>query len=442
MELDVVICGDCLDILAKMPDESVDLVVTDPPYSLNFMGLKWDKALPSVDVWRECLRVLKPGAFAFVMCIPRQDCLSRMVINLEDAGFDVSFSSLVHCFATGFPKAANLSKLADKLGGNKLDKEWLRFREWLRKRLELSGIKQSVINEACGNQMAGHYFGESQPTIPTVQNYEIIKDILNLPDEWDIWISERNPMYEEAEREATGKGLAGLGKNKPAHDGGFKANYDLKPIPATPEAKALEGSYAGYQPKPAMEFIITVMRPLAEKTYLDQALANGHGCTWLDSGRIPFQEHGEDPRHGGKGSWKPKRIPDGHTVSPKAIEFQSSPRGRFAPNLLCSDDVLNDGVVSAGSHKQVPTDSSNPAFGGGLNNGIGYNDSGSFSRHFSLDAWSEANLPESVNRTFPFLIVPKSSRAEKQNGLEEGYQLKEDTPPDVVSEIEACLLKP
>jgi len=58
--------------------ELLDLIVTDPPYGLKFMGRNWDKAMPSIEIWEECLRVLKSGAFAFVMCISRQDCLSRM----------------------------------------------------------------------------------------------------------------------------------------------------------------------------------------------------------------------------------------------------------------------------------------------------------------------------------------------------------------------------
>ena len=53
--------GDCIEVLRSMPDCSVDAVVTDPPYGLSFMGKKWDYDVPSVEVWAECLRVLKPG---------------------------------------------------------------------------------------------------------------------------------------------------------------------------------------------------------------------------------------------------------------------------------------------------------------------------------------------------------------------------------------------
>ncbi len=83
-------------MLRGLEDDSVDLLCTDPPYGIGFMGKDWDKALPDKEIWKECLRVLKPGAFGFVMSIPRSDCLSRMIISLEDAGFRVDFT-LIYC---------------------------------------------------------------------------------------------------------------------------------------------------------------------------------------------------------------------------------------------------------------------------------------------------------------------------------------------------------
>ena len=91
--------GDSREVLPSLPADSVDLVVTDPPYGISFMGKSWDKALPDRKIWEECLRVLKPGGFAFVMCIPRADCLSRMIISLEDAGFLVNFTPIFWAYA-------------------------------------------------------------------------------------------------------------------------------------------------------------------------------------------------------------------------------------------------------------------------------------------------------------------------------------------------------
>lgn len=86
--------GDCLDALKNIEDDSVDQLATDPSYGYKFMGKDWDKAVPSVEIWKECFRVLKPGAFAFVMSAPRQDVLNQMITNLSKAGFNTNFTSL------------------------------------------------------------------------------------------------------------------------------------------------------------------------------------------------------------------------------------------------------------------------------------------------------------------------------------------------------------
>ena len=68
-----ILIGDCAETLKNIETESVDLIVTDPPYGYNFLGLQWDKALPSLESLKESLRVLKPGGFGFFMCSPKQD---------------------------------------------------------------------------------------------------------------------------------------------------------------------------------------------------------------------------------------------------------------------------------------------------------------------------------------------------------------------------------
>ena len=86
--------GDVIDELKAIPDESVDCMITDPPYGISFMNKDWDKAVPDVAIWKECLRVMKSGAFAFVMCSPRSDVQAEMVIKLKEAGFEVNYSPL------------------------------------------------------------------------------------------------------------------------------------------------------------------------------------------------------------------------------------------------------------------------------------------------------------------------------------------------------------
>ena len=97
--------GDCLDALRQLPDASVDSVVTDPPYGLSFMGKKWDYDVPSVEVWAECLRVLKPGGHLLAFAGTRTQ--HRMAVRIEDAGFEIR-DMIAWVYGSGFPKSHNL----------------------------------------------------------------------------------------------------------------------------------------------------------------------------------------------------------------------------------------------------------------------------------------------------------------------------------------------
>lgn len=97
-------CGDCLDVMRTMPYNSVDLVLTDPPYGLAFMGKKWDYDVPAEDVWAEALRVLKPGGHLLAFAGTRTQ--HRMACRIEDAGFEIR-DMLAWVYGQGFPKSHN-----------------------------------------------------------------------------------------------------------------------------------------------------------------------------------------------------------------------------------------------------------------------------------------------------------------------------------------------
>lgn len=96
--------GDCLDVLREMLDNSVDSIVTDPPYGLSFMGKKWDYDVPAVAVWVECLRVLKPGSYLLAFAGTRTQ--HRMACRIEDAGFEIR-DMIAWVYGSGFPKSHN-----------------------------------------------------------------------------------------------------------------------------------------------------------------------------------------------------------------------------------------------------------------------------------------------------------------------------------------------
>ena len=114
--------GNCLDHLRTLPDNSVDAIVTDPPYGLSFMGKKWDYDVPSVEVWSECLRVLKPGGHLLAFAGTRTQ--HRMAVRIEDAGFEIR-DMIAWVYGSGFPKSLDVSKAIDKSAGHARATEYI-----------------------------------------------------------------------------------------------------------------------------------------------------------------------------------------------------------------------------------------------------------------------------------------------------------------------------
>jgi site-specific DNA-methyltransferase (adenine-specific) len=106
--------GDCRDIMRTLPDNSVDAIVSDPPYGLSFMGKAWDHGVPGVEFWAEALRVAKPGAHLVAFGGTRT--YHRLAVAIEDAGWDVR-DCLSWLYGSGFPKSLDVSKAMDKAAG-------------------------------------------------------------------------------------------------------------------------------------------------------------------------------------------------------------------------------------------------------------------------------------------------------------------------------------
>jgi len=107
--------GDNIESLKKLNSNSVDSIVTDPPYGLSFMNNKWDYQVPSVEFWKEVYRVLKPGGH--ILSFGGTRTYHRMVVNIEDAGFEIR-DQIQWIYGSGFPKSHNIGKSVDKLLGN------------------------------------------------------------------------------------------------------------------------------------------------------------------------------------------------------------------------------------------------------------------------------------------------------------------------------------
>ena len=97
--------NDCLPILQKLDDNSVDSIVTDPPYGIKLLGKAWDYNLPNNRIWEECLRVLKPGGYLLSFSSART--FHRLAVSIEDAGFDIR-DQIMWVYGSGMPKGQNL----------------------------------------------------------------------------------------------------------------------------------------------------------------------------------------------------------------------------------------------------------------------------------------------------------------------------------------------
>lgn len=121
--------GNNLDTLKELEDNSIDSVVTDGPYGLSFMNKKWDYDVPSIELWEEVYRVLKPGGH--VLSFSGTRTYHRMVVNIEDAGFEPR-NTIVWVFGSGFPKSRDLFKndFIHKIE-DELKKQWDGDIEWV-----------------------------------------------------------------------------------------------------------------------------------------------------------------------------------------------------------------------------------------------------------------------------------------------------------------------
>ena len=171
----MILHGDCLDRLKELGDNSVDACVTDPPYGLKFMGKKWDYEVPSVEMWTEVLRVLKPGGH--LLSFGGTRTYHRMVVAIEDAGFEIR-DQIQWIYATGFPKSHDVSKGIDKMHG--AEREVIGSRK-------LTG-KARVLK---GNNFDGDYDGKELTT-------EYIETAPATPDaiKWQGWGTSLKPSNE------------------------------------------------------------------------------------------------------------------------------------------------------------------------------------------------------------------------------------------------------
>jgi DNA modification methylase len=409
-----VLTGDCLNVLPTLDADSVDAIVTDPPYHLGFMGKAWEGGDVSfrAETWVAVLRVAKPGAHLVAFGGTRT--FHRLTCAIEDAGWEIR-DCLSWLYGSGFPKSLDVSKALDKRRDDRA--EVLCVTAWIRAARDRANLTNADLDAAFGfHGMAGHWTSNaSQPEVPTLDQWAHLMTVLrvdDVPADIQRLAVELNGMKGQPgeawfRREVTGRDNKGA-----AIWGSCDGEYAIT-TPATDAAKQWQGW--GTALKPAWEPIILARKPLGG-TVAANVQAHGTGALNIDGCRIGT-ESTLGPR--GRGSFGLIND-DGWTPKPSVNGSES---GRWPANVVLDEDAAAMLDAQSGEVKSPGSNSSTHAGFQGGGRGVplheGYGDNGGASR---------------------FFYTSKASRAERNAGLDElaarrsDYRPNDDAESDTIRE--------
>jgi DNA modification methylase len=353
--------ADCLDALAEVEDASVDAVVCDPPYELNFMGRAWDNAGVAfrVETWEAVARVLKPGGHLLAFGGTRT--YHRMTVAIEDAGFEVR-DCLAWMYGSGFPKSLDVSKAIDARGGYpQLARE---IGEALKAARERRGWTSRQADETfCDGTSNWSWFegrlrGQRAPTEAT---------FMKIAAAWPE-LAELAAKVAAAERAVIGQGNSGIAEA--FGDGEWNRDYTGEPYditaPETAAARAWQGW--GTALKPAFEPIVLARKPL-EGTVAANVLEYGTGGLHIDACRIATDdalgggaETGTTAAQKGNDGWTRPWMDDddareAHAARVRDNVVKAQELGRWPANVLLghSPDCIPVGLREVASDGHFPT---------------------------------------------------------------------------------------
>ena len=380
--------GDCIETMKAMPPESIDAIVTDPPYGLGFMGKKWDGLPPSLEWAEACYRVLKPGGH--IAAFGGTRTWHRLAVAIEDAGFEMR-DSLAWLYGSGFPKSMNVGKAIDK---TRVEDEEPRavVTSWVRGQCESLGWNRKRLCEAFGvtNQPIQGWT-ETNPRyaiIPTWENWQKLKALVGFGDDMDaeVWrLNGRKGTLGDNWQNANVVGIKKGAMSGWNMDGTTKFVDREEKAPATPEAQQWDGW--GTALKPAFEPIVLARKPLAEKTVARNVLTHGTGAINIDASRIGSVS----------GRWPANVLLDQHAAA--WVDEQSG-------NVKGA--VSNGSKAGTGYHGNFGVVDQKP----------GYADNGGASRFFKV---AEADEFGAISPYFPrefddaFLYTAKAPKRERPN---------------------------
>ena len=323
-----IINGDSAKELKKFKDNSIDAVITDPPYSISFLGKEWDKNTGAIEIWQECLRVLKPGGFLLAFSAARTYHI--LATNIQSVGFEIR-DQIMWLYASGFPKAQDIGKAIDKRGGMVSNNENTKsLKTILAKLFKQSGKKNSQINKECGFNATGYLRQHDNGidgwgyALPLNDKWKTLKQVLGCSNDYDKY-------FISSERAVVGTKEAGcFDKDFESYTIGARSKTVDITQPATKQANKWHGWKTAL--KPAHEPICMARKPFKGST-IDNVLEHGVGALNIDESRIGDEVLSYDSNID-KGSYNGKGYKYGNNKDTKGNDIPTKVQGRFPSNVL------------------------------------------------------------------------------------------------------------
>jgi DNA modification methylase len=449
--------GDCLDVLRSLPDASVDAVVTDPPYGLEFMGQEWDAPWKTdaraasatvvepdeiggfqdgsggnpfsrsrvrtntlrhggdvqlanhgfqqwCELWAtECLRVLKPGGHMLTFGGTRT--WHRLACAVEDAGFEIR-DSIAWLYGSGFPKSLDVSKAIDKGTGENRARQ-LECTAWMRS----TGISAAQINAATSSFMGSHYLTDrAQAAIPTADMFDLLRPLLpDVPERIERLVAERTGIaWTDYVNRPVLRQVKRTGKESGTY--GAFAGDNIETAAATDISSRWQGW--GTALKPAFEPIVVARKPLAG-TVAANVLAHGTGALNIDGCRIEHASEADRAesvnknRHAQFGTTPGQNNVYGDYSTTEVKDYDGS-KGRWPANVVLDGSQAAELDTQSGESQArigKPRGAEHGDGWGMTATGAEYDDQGGASRFFYV-AKADASERVRVNGTAHPTVKP------------------------------------
>jgi len=269
--------GNALDVLPTLDEASIDAIVTDPPYEIGIAGRDWDRSgiAYNTDLWRECLRVLKPGGHLLSFGAPRT--YHRMACAVEDAGFRV-IDQLDWIYTHGKPKGTDLARAIDR---HRDDREQvLQVTAWLAAARDTAGWTNKRIDALFGfSGMGGLWTTQGKAAIvPTVEQWARLREAIGFDDTKILPLVTELNARKRTVGEAFEKREIISRKQGTARDAGLYGAFSEERIKSLPHSEQAR-QWAGWNTtlKPAHDPILLARKSTGYDSLVGGLLRHGVG---------------------------------------------------------------------------------------------------------------------------------------------------------------------